>query len=129
MATRPEFEIRTDATHNLIRIRYLGHVTATGMKACRAEVERLLPGMHAGFTMLTDLSGLESMELDCVPPLTKIMDLCRTMGIGTVVRVIPDRSKDIGFNILSAIHYRRGVQIVTCESMAEAERVIKPSAK
>ena|ERR1019366_2866214 len=129
MPTRSEFEIQTDAVLNLIRIRYVGHVTAAGMKACRTEVERLLSGTRAGFTMLTDLSGLEAMDLDCVPHLAKIMDLCRAKGIGTVVRIIPDREKDIGFNILSAIHYRRGVQIVTCESLAEAKRVIKPPQK
>ena len=129
MATRPEFKIQINAALNLIRLHYLGRVTATGMKACRAEVEGSLPGMRAGFTMLTDLSGLESMDLDCVPHLAKIMDLCRVAGIGTVVRIIPDRTKDIGFNILSAIHYRRGVRVVTCETLAEAEQTIKPSVK
>src|ERR1035437_9202863 len=125
MPSRPEFEIQTDAGLNLVRIRYVRHVTAAGMKACRAEVERVLPGTRAGFTVLTDLSGLDSMDLDCVPHLAKIMDLCRAKGIGTVVRVIPDPNKDIGFNILSAIHYRRGVRVVPCESLAEAERAIK----
>ena len=69
------------------------------------------------------------MDLDCVPHLTKIMDLSRAHGVGTVVRVIPDPDKDIGFSILSIIHYRRGVRIVTCESLAEAERVLPSAAK
>jgi hypothetical protein len=69
------------------------------------------------------------MDLDCVPHLARIMDLSRARGVGTVVRIIPDRDKDIGFNILSIIHYRRDVQIITCETPAEAERALKPPAK
>ncbi len=119
------FEVKADASGRLVRVRYFGHVTAAGMKACLAEVVRTLPAMRPGFTVLTDLSGLDSMDLDCVPFLTKIMDASRAQGVGTVVRIVPDPTKDIGFNILSLIHYRRGVQIVTCETPAEAERVLK----
>jgi hypothetical protein len=53
------------------------------------------------------------------------MELFKTRSIGTVVRVIPDPEKDIGFNILSLTHYRRGVKIVTCETLAEAERALQ----
>jgi len=127
--SQPEFEIQSDALPDLVRIRYFGHVTPAGVKDCLAEVERLLPKTRPGFMTLTDLSELESMDLDCVPHLTKIMDLCRAKGIGTVVRVIPDPDKDIGFNILSIVHYRRGVKIVTCETLAEAERAIRSPAK
>jgi hypothetical protein len=94
------------------------------MKLGRAAVEALLPRTRPGFTVLTDLSALDSMDLDCVADLTKIMDLCRAHEIGTVVRVIPDPAKDIGFNILSIVHYRGGVRIVTCETLAEAERAL-----
>ena len=129
MPIRPEFELQTDTVPGLLRIRYIGHVTAGGMKACCSEVERLLPRMVRGFTVLTDLSRLESMDLDCVPHLAKIMDLCRIRSIGTVVRIIPDSRKDIGLNILSVLHYRRGVRIVTCETLAEAERAIAKPPK
>ena len=129
MTANPMFEVRSDTVRNLVRIRYLGHVTAAGMKACRAQVETQLSAMRAGFTVLTDLSGLESMDLDCVGHLTKIMDLSRAKGVGTVVRVIPDPSKDIGFKILSIIHYRRGVKIITCDTLAAAERALKAPAK
>lgn len=129
MPTRREFEINTDGRPHLVRVKYFGRVTAAGMKACALAVEQALPGMSSGFTVLTDLSGLEAMELDCVPHLTRIMDLSRKHGVGTVIRIIPDRDKDIGFNILSIIHYRRGVQVVTCETLAEAERALKPAAK
>jgi len=126
MAANPTVEVHLDSSKNLVRICYLGHVTPAGMKAGRAQVENILPKLRAGFTVLTDLSGLETMDLDCVTDLTKIMDLCRAKGVGTVVRIVPDPDKDIGFNILSIIHYRRGVKIITCQTLAEAERVLSP---
>jgi hypothetical protein len=118
------FRIRHDSSRNLLHIWYQGHVSAAGAAACAEDVERLLPSMRGGFTVLTDLSGLDSMDLESVPHLTRIMDLSKAHGIGAVVRVIPDRTKDIGFNILSIIHYRRGVKIITCDTLAEAERAL-----
>lgn len=124
-ATKTAIRVQLEANRNLVRILYLGHVTAADMTVGVKEVERLLLQMKPGFTVLGDLSGLESMDLACVPQVTRMMDLCRVAGIGTVVRVVPDPTKDIGFNILAIIHYRRGVKIITCATLAEAERVLK----
>jgi hypothetical protein len=41
-----------------------------------------------------------------------------------VVRVIPDETKDIGFNILTVFHYPHRPQIVTCQTLPEAARVL-----
>ena len=80
--------------------------------------------MRRGFTVLVDISEVETMDLECVPDLTKIMDACKAAGVDTVVRIIPDPRKDIGLKILSIVHYGRGVHVVTCQDAAEAERVI-----
>ena len=77
--------------------------------------------------MLTDLSGLDSMELDCATELTAVMDAFKATGVGTVVRIVPDPAKDIGFNILSIVHYRRGVRIATCQTAEEASGSGLPS--
>jgi hypothetical protein len=116
--------IRGDISRNLIEVRYGGRVTAAEVNAVSERVRELLPQMRIGFTLLADLSGLESMELDCMSGITGIMDSCNAAGIGTVVRIVPDPRKDIGLNILSIIHYRRGVHVITCQNAAEAERVI-----
>ena len=125
MDQKPKCEVEFDATRNLITVRYRGHITAEDMKAYSERVRGMLPLLRPGYTFLTDLSALESMELDCAIELTRVMDACRTRGIGTVVRIIPDSSKDIGFNILSIIHLRRGVRVVTCQTAEEAERAMK----
>jgi hypothetical protein len=116
--------IKGDTSRNLIEVRYRGRVTASEVKAVYDQVMNLLPQMRQGFTFLADLSGLESMELECVADITRIMDACNAAGIGTVVRIIPDPRKDIGLNILSIIHYRRGVHVLTYQNSSEAERVL-----
>jgi len=127
MPTKASFEIQLDAPRNLLRIRFWGHVTAAKMQNYLATAESHLPQMRAGFTLLTDLRELEEMDLDCVTALTKVMDRMRAGGVGLVVRIVPDPNKDIGLKILSIIHYRRGVRIVTCETLAEAERALPSS--
>jgi hypothetical protein len=117
-------EIRADVAGNLIRIAYVGHVSEAGMKMCVDAFKALLSGMRSGFTVLADLTRMESMELDCVTGLAKIMDACRDHGVGTVVRIVPDPSKDIGLKILGIVHYRGAVRVITCNSPAEAERVL-----
>lgn len=124
MSDDTSFALAVEASRNLIRIQYRGHVTPAAMQACLATAEQHLPQLRPGFTLLTDLSDLESMDLDCVSALTQLMDRLRASGISTVVRSIPDPNKDIGLKILSIIHYRRGVRIVTCDSRAEAERAL-----
>ena len=122
--SKPTFEIAIDPARNIARLQYSGKVTAGHMPDCVGQITSLLPRLRAGFTVLVDLSGLDSMEIDCVPYLSGIMDFCRAQGVGTVIRVIPDPSKDIGLNILSLIHYRGEVHIVTCDTLDEAEKLV-----
>ncbi len=124
MKLKPTFEIAIDAARNVSRLQYSGKVTAAHMPDCVAQITTLLPQLRAGFTVLVDLSGLDAMDIDCVPFLSTIMDFCRVQGVGTVIRVIPDPSKDIGLNILSLIHYRGQVHIITCDTVEEAEKLL-----
>jgi ABC-type transporter Mla MlaB component len=121
---KPTFELVMEAGRNLTHLRYFGTVTAAQMPECVRQIESTLPQLRTGFTMLVDLSGLDAMELECVPYLSTIMELCKGRGLGTVIRVIPDPSKDIGLNILSLIHYRGKVRVMTCGTLAEAQRLL-----
>lgn len=117
------FTIETDRDRNRTRLSYQGTVTAEHLVARFGEFEGFLEQMRPEFTVMVDFSGLDTMALDCVPYLTRIMDLCKARGLGTVIRVIPDPAKDIGLNILSLIHYRGEVRIITCTTLAEAEQL------
>jgi hypothetical protein len=122
---KPAVVIELDAARNFVRVGFAWHVSAAEAKAGAAEVERCLPQLRAGFSVLVDLTELQSMDLDCVPSIAKIMDLFKAHGVGLVVRVDPDPAKDIGFGILSAIHYRGKVPVVICNTITEAKRALR----
>jgi len=118
------FQAEADKTKNLLRVTYAQRVGPEETRRAAETVQRVLADLQPGFRLLTDLSGLEEMDLACVPHLKKMMDACNKKGVDAVVRVIPDPHKDIGLNILSLFHYRRRVRIVTCETLEEALRVL-----
>ena len=118
------FQVEVDKSKNLLKISYAQHVGPEDAQRVQEKIPTLLPDLQPGFRLLTDLSGLESMDLACVPYIKRMMDLCNKQGIEKVVRVIPDPHKDIGLNILSLFHYRRRVKIVTCQTLEEALRVL-----
>ena len=65
------------------------------------------------------------MVVPCMPYIAKTMELARNPGIARVVRISPDRSKDIGFNIMSLFHYPHGLPIITCENETEADSALR----
>ncbi len=76
--------------------------------------------LKAGFVVISDLSHLESMDPACALPMGTLMDLCSAGGVSSVVRVIPDPTKDIGFNIIARFHMPAPVRMETHEGLAEA---------
>lgn len=116
------FEIEADVDRQILRTYFRGVVTSQALHVLSERSAAQIAGMKPGFTVLADLSDLEQMELDCVPHITRLMDLFRQAGVGRVVRVIPDRSKDIGFTLLSHTHYRGAVPVETVASRAEVEQ-------
>ena len=107
-------------SEQLLSVHYSGHVDAAEMEACLHEVSKLLEDVEPGLRVLADLSGLESMDADCAPVLGAIMDLLVVKRIASVVRVVPDPQKDIGFGVISHFHYGREVHIMTVNNLDEA---------
>jgi hypothetical protein len=124
VTSKTVFTVEVDSARNLVHTRYSGSVTAQEMKLGVEQVEVLLPQVRKGFTVLADLSDLEVMELECGVHIARMMDLCKTGGVAMVIRVMPDPKKDIGLNILSLVHYRGKVKIITCDTLAEAEKIL-----
>jgi hypothetical protein len=125
MTTPLIFEANVDGARNLVRTRFFGDITAAGMQEAVAKIEALLPNLKPGFSVFADFRDVVSMGLDCVPPLTKIMDLCREHGTGMIVRRLPEPARDIGINILSVVHYRGKVRTVTVDTVEEAEQALR----
>jgi anti-anti-sigma regulatory factor len=114
------FSVEVDPSRCLLIIRFAQRVSAEEVKQCREQARGLLSGMEPGFRLLTDLSRLESMDTACAPGIAAMMDLLAEKRVGTVVRVIPDPHKDIGFNILSRFHYGPQVRLITRENLTAA---------
>ena len=99
---------------------YSHDVVADEMERCLGTVRDLLNRMQPGFQLLTDLTGLDSMEKECAPHVAEIMDLCNAKQVKTVVSVVPDPQKDIGYNLLSHFHYDPAVKPRTYDNLADA---------
>jgi hypothetical protein len=112
--------IMTNKSKQLLRISYVGHVLRQDFQDNLADLTARLAEMSPGFRLLTDLDQLESIHPDSLPEIGRMMDLIGQAGVGSVVRVIPDPTKDMGLNILSIFHYSHDLTIVTCQSTVEA---------
>jgi hypothetical protein len=124
MTAEPVFDAVVEPARNLAQVRFAGDFTGAAMEAAATKVESILPQLKPGFRVLADFSRVIAMDLDCVAPLARVMDLCRAHNVGLIVRILPAKEHDIGINLLSIVHYRGLVRTVTVDNMAEAERVL-----
>ena len=108
-----------------ISLTYAGHATKANMAASVPVIRAQLAHLKPGFTVLADWSGIEEMDLDCVPHIAEIMELARVHGVALVVRVLPESAKDIGINIISVVHLYDAARTVTADNLAEAERLVR----
>jgi hypothetical protein len=115
-----------DESGRVLTMSYSHQVVAEDMRRCLGTVRDLMEQLKPGFFLLTDLSNLESMEASCAPDLGAIMELCSAKGMATVVRVIPDPTKDIGFDLISQFHHHTPVNTQTHGSLADAIKSLLP---
>jgi hypothetical protein len=108
----------------LLHLSYIGRVEPQELKRGLEDLKLLLADLPPDFRLLADFSRLESMELACMTELGQGMEIIDQHGVGLVVRLIPDPSKDIGLNILTLFHYAHRPRVVACENIIEAARVL-----
>ena len=114
------FHAEIDTSKRVLTMSFSQQVDSAEMRSCREKVESLLVDVEPGFRLLTDLTGLDSMDKECSADLGEIMSLCDSKGINAVVTVVPDPKKDIGFTILEPFHYGKHVDVMTYETLADA---------
>ena len=112
--------ITSNKSKQLLHVSFIGNVWPGDFQSSWEDMITQLAGLSPGFHYLVDLTYLEFMGLDCMAELGRLMELIAQAGVGLVVRVIPDPSKDIGMNILSVFHYPPQLRVVTCQNLAEA---------
>jgi len=118
------FLATSNKAKQLLHMSYIGRVGPEELQRGEEDTKRLLAEMSPGFRVLADLERLEFMDVACATEIGRMMEHMDQLGIGMVVRVIPDPNKDIGLNILTAFHYRRRPRVVTCENMIEAQKLL-----
>lgn len=118
------FQAEIDKSQNLLKFVFSGRVTPEETKRWREKLAVLLGELKPGFKLLSDFSGVESMDLACAPDIESSMEACDKAGIVKVVRVITHPRQDIGLSIMSLFHYRRCISIITCETMEEALKAL-----
>jgi hypothetical protein len=120
------FEV--DELKSLFVIRYNGVVRAQETERGLEQIRSGLAKLQRGFRLLADLSELQSMDVACAPFIEQAMDIFNEKGASMVVRVIPDPHRDIGLQIMSIFHYRGDVQIITCQTLPEADEILRTEA-
>jgi hypothetical protein len=114
------FAVEADTTRQLLVLSIVGTVTIEEAKEAVGRVREKLEEMAPGFVGLADFRWLESMASAAVPCIAEIMDAFAAKEVSAVVRVVPDRRRDIGLNILSPFHYGPNVRLLTFETLADA---------
>jgi hypothetical protein len=115
-----------DPHRRILWVRFRGLMHPGNACAGIDRVLQHLPQLGAGFVLVSDLSELEHMEIDCFREVTRMMDACFAAGLTKVIRIVPDPRKDIGFQLLALVHYHGQIPIVVCASRAEAEQALGP---
>jgi hypothetical protein len=116
--------VTSNKVRRLLYISYIGRVRPADFTRQQPDLEALMAELPPGFRVLVNLAELEAMDLECVAEIGRTMELIDRHSVNLIVRVIPDPSKDIGFNIFSIFHYARHPQIATCKSMMEASELL-----
>ena len=114
------FQVSADQSGRTVTMSFSHHVAAEEMQRCLGTFRDVLSNTQPGFQILTDLTGLDSMEPECSTFVAEMMELCNSHQVKAVVRVIPDPQKDIGFTLLSHFHYGPDVELRTYDNLAEA---------
>ena len=110
--------------NNIISIKIEGSFDLQQAEQLRVEIERIIPEVKKGFTLLTDLTSLQKMDLESRGSITKSMDLFNEYGVAEIIRIVPDMTKDLNLNIMSLFHYSRDIKIRTFGSLEEASKHI-----
>ena len=87
------------------------------------QIKSIIRKTTPGFTLITDLSELKSMDTECTDFIGASMDLINQAQVSRVYRVISNSEIDIGWNILAKFHYdMTRVQIQIMPTFYEAIR-------
>lgn len=113
-------EVKVNKKNDLLVLTFKDNVDKKQAEDLFNNVLSLAPRMQKDFKVLSDLSLLTQMHLDAHYHVESLMDMLNQHGVSKVIRIIPDSSIDIGFNIMSLFHYSSDVKIHTYKTFEDA---------
>ncbi|MFH1441274.1 MAG: hypothetical protein ABIH18_04455 [Candidatus Omnitrophota bacterium] len=119
------FTLNIDDNKNKLTIICKGHFDIHEAEQFYSQIQEIIPKLKNGCIVFTDLSLLEQMDVGAKKFISKAMDLLNKKQVSEVIRIIPDKSRDIGFNIMSIFHYSSGTKIYSYNSYQEAKEHFK----
>lgn len=115
------FTLNVENDGNKLTITYEGYFDVHQAEQFYLELQKIIPKLKNGCIVFVDLSLLERMDFEAKKFISKEMELLNAKGVSEVIRIIPDKSKDIGFSIMSLFHYSPKTKIHTYRSLQEAK--------
>jgi hypothetical protein len=104
---------------NVLHIRFRDNVTTTQFDEFHRELANLLQPLAEGFVLISDFTDLTEMDFACWKPVGYMMERMVQAGVGEVIRVLDDSSKDIGCGILSTFHYPASLPVKIFDNLPE----------
>ena len=115
-------------TRGLLHLAFIGDVDPPQIHRELKILPELLEDLPGGFVLIVDLERLGTMPKECAREIGQLMEMFDQKGVRQVIRVIPDKTKDIGFQVLYILHYKKPPPLVICDSMSEACEVLESLA-
>jgi hypothetical protein len=114
------FSIKFDKRNNLLNLEFRSNFDEQQGEILCAHLKKELLQAKKGFIVFSDLSRVDYFNDASSKYIQRMMVICNEHGVSKIFRVVPQKSKDIGFNIMSIFHYSKSVKIYTYNSVAEA---------
>ena len=114
-------KVNYDSEHNTVIVEFKGNIDAVQAEQFFPDIEKVIPKHGKGFKLMTDFSSVEDMDLAVQRGIKKAMKLFTARGVTEILRVLPNPDMEIGFNIMSASHYSKEIEIHTFHSREEAQ--------
>lgn len=124
VAAMKSFAVELEPGRPVVWTIFRGVVTPDAIDLELDRTDEEVSALKRDFIVVADLTDVEEIQLECVGSIGRMMDRFLALGVGRVVRIIPDPDKDFGFTILSHTHYRGRVPFQLCASRAEAETAL-----
>jgi len=114
----------SNKANRLLLLTYVGHIQLEEVARLRGDIKTLMDELTPHVRVLADFTHYESMDVEGVMEMGRMMEMVGQIGTALVVRVIPDPHREPGLNILTVFHYKQRSQVITCRNFAEAAKVL-----